>query len=100
MQRVQYEEIPTGMLPIRGFQALELLDRVSFDPPKNNGLPSNNYLNKICNKYEKWAIVYILLNPLKYIGLVILAVFRYGLKGEAVSFQSDLCPKTTASAAV
>jgi len=29
-----------------------------------------------------------------------MAVFRYGLKGEAVRFQSGLCPKTTASAAV
>jgi asparagine synthase (glutamine-hydrolysing) len=41
MEREQYEQLQTGLLSIHGFQALEVLDRVSFDPPENSEVPSS-----------------------------------------------------------
>lgn len=41
MPREQYETLQTGLLSIHGFQALEVLDRVSFDPPVNYDIPSS-----------------------------------------------------------
>jgi len=41
MMRQQFEELQTGLLTVHAFQAMEVLDRVSFDPPRNHDLPDS-----------------------------------------------------------
>lgn len=41
MRREQFEGLQTGLLTVHAFQALEVLDRVSFDPPRNHGVPDS-----------------------------------------------------------
>jgi hypothetical protein len=43
MEKTQFEELQTGLLPIvHSFQALEVLDRVSFDPPRSTDVPEGS----------------------------------------------------------
>lgn len=43
MKEAQFEELQTGLLPIvHSFQALEVLDRVSFDPPQSMDVPEGS----------------------------------------------------------
>jgi len=41
MKREQYKNLQTGLLEIHAFQALEILDRVSFNPPETQGVPGS-----------------------------------------------------------
>lgn len=46
MKESQFEELQTGLLPIvHSFQALEVLDRVSFDPPQLKNVPEGSSIN-------------------------------------------------------
>ena len=45
MRKEQFEELQTGLLPnVHAFQVLEVLGRVSFDPPEIRDVPSNETL--------------------------------------------------------